>query len=97
MAAGSPQGAFSPPWFVQSARSFARGMSTATGRAPFGRPAMPIDIAALAYHSSAVKITRLIFFFAGLARDNDFLALVDPEVLLFGILHPPFPDPNTQY
>jgi len=39
-----------------------------------------------------LKITRLIFFFAGLARDSVFLALVaDREVLFFGILHPPLP------
>jgi len=58
---------------------------------------MPIDIAAPAYHSSAVKITRLIFFFAVLGRDNDFLTLVDPEVLLFAIVHPRLPDPDTPY
>jgi hypothetical protein len=63
-------------------------MNVDTCRAPFARPAMPIDIAAVAYHSSALKITRLIFFFANLARDVDFLALVDLDVLFFGIVAP---------
>jgi hypothetical protein len=66
-------------------------MSVAPDRAPFGRPAIPIDIAALSYHWSALKITRLLFFFSGLARDSDFLALVDLEVLLFDILPPATP------
>jgi hypothetical protein len=60
-------------------------MSTAPGRAPFGRPAIPIDIAAFSYHWSALKITRLTFFFSGLACDSDFLALVD---LFFDIFPP---------
>jgi hypothetical protein len=63
-------------------------MSAAPGRAPFGRPAIPIDIAAFSYHWSALKITRLTFFFSGLARDSDFLALVDLEVLFFDIFPP---------
>ena len=68
-------------------------MGIVPGREPFGRPAIPIDIAAPAYHWSALKITRLIFFFAGLACDKDFLALVvDREVLFFDILHPPLPE-----
>jgi len=69
-------------------------MSIATGREPFGRPAMPIDIAAPAYHSSALKITRLIFFFADRARDNDFLAFVVLEALFFGIFAPTTPCPQ---
>jgi len=73
---------------LQSARSFVRGMSVAPGRPPFGRPAIPIDIAAFSYHWSALKITRLIFFFSGLACESDFLALVDLEVLFFDILPP---------
>lgn len=77
--------------FIQSAPSSARGMSIATGREPFGRPAMPIDIDAPAYHSSALKITRLIFFFTGLARDKDFLALLDLKVLFFDIFAPATP------
>jgi hypothetical protein len=92
MTAGSPDHAFLPAaWFVQSAPSSARGMSNTTGREPFGRPAMPIDIAALAYHSSALKITLRIFFFAGRTRDNDFLAFVVLEVLIFGIFAPTTP------
>jgi hypothetical protein len=63
-------------------------MSAAPGRAPFGRPAIPIDIAAFSYHWSALKIARLIFFFSGLACDSDFLALVDLEVLFFDIFPP---------
>jgi hypothetical protein len=73
---------------AQSARSLAREISTAPGRAPFGRPAIPIDIAAFSYHWSALKIARLIFFFSGLACDSDFLALVDLEVLFFDIFPP---------
>jgi hypothetical protein len=52
------------------------------------RPAIPIDIAAFLYHWSALKIARLIFFFSGLACESDFLALVDLEVLFFGIVPP---------
>ena len=52
---------------------------------------MPIDIDAPAYHSSALKITRLIFFFTGLARDKDFLALLDLKVLFFDIFAPATP------
>ena len=63
-------------------------MNIDAARTPFARPAMPIDIAALAYHWSALKITRRIFFFAGLARGRDFLALVDLEALFFGIVTP---------
>jgi hypothetical protein len=66
-------------------------MTGAPGRAPFGRPAIPIDIAAFSYHWSALKITRLIFFFSGLACDSDFLALVGLEVLFFAILPPATP------
>jgi hypothetical protein len=45
-------------------------------------------MAAFSYHWSALKITRLTFFFSGLARDSDFLALVDLEVLFFDIFPP---------
>jgi len=68
-------------------------MSVAPGRAPFGRPAIPIDIAAFSYHWSALKIARLIFFFSGRACDSDFLALVDLEVLFFDIFSTRFPVP----
>jgi hypothetical protein len=57
---------------------------------------MPIDIAAPAYHSSALKITRLIFFFTGLPRDKDFLALVDLDVLFFDIFAPTTPCPRCR-
>jgi hypothetical protein len=50
-----------------------------------------MDIAALSYHWSALKITRLTFFFSGLARDSDFLALVDLGLLFFDILPPATP------
>jgi len=63
-------------------------MSAAPGRAPFGRPAIPIDIAAFSYHWSALKIARLTFFFSGLGCESDFLALVDLEVLFFDIFPP---------
>jgi hypothetical protein len=76
---------------LQSARSLARETCVVPGRAPFGRPAIPIDIAAFAYHWSVLKITRLIFFFSGLVRDSDFLALVDREGLFFDILPPATP------
>jgi hypothetical protein len=86
------------PLLLQSAPSSARGMNIATGREPLARPAMPIDIAAPAYHSSALKITRLIFFLADLvadlARAVDFLALTDLEVLFFGIFAPLLPGPD---
>jgi hypothetical protein len=68
-------------------------MTAVPGRGPFGRPAMPIDMAALSYHWSVLKIVRLIFFFSGrarvlsdLARESDFLALADPGVVFFAIL-----------
>jgi hypothetical protein len=66
-------------------------MSIVADRAPFGRPAIPIDIAAPAYHTSVLKITRLIFFLDGRARDKDFLALVDLEVLFFDMCAPTAP------
>jgi hypothetical protein len=73
-------------------------MNIATGREPLARPAMPIDIAAPAYHSSALKITRRIFFLADLAADLAravvFLALADLEVLFFGIFAPLLPGPR---
>jgi len=69
-------------------------MNIAIDRAPLARPAMPIDIAALAYHSSALKMTRLIFFLAGRARDVTFLALAFLDVLLFGIFTPATPLPQ---
>ena len=58
-----------------------------------------MDIAALSYHWSALKITRLTFFFSGLARDSDFLALVDLGLLFFDILPPatPFNPCGTSY
>ena len=62
-------------------------------RAPFERPAMPIDIAAVSYHWSVLKIVRLTFFFSGRARafsglacESDFLALVDLELVFFAIV-----------
>jgi hypothetical protein len=48
-----------------------------------GRPAIPIDIAAFAYHWSDLKITRRTLFFSGLARDSGFLALVDRDAASF--------------
>jgi len=78
-------------WFFQSLPSSARGMSIVAVRDPFGRPAIPIDIAAPAYQTSVLKITRLIFFLDGRARDKDFLALVDLEVLFFDICAPTAP------
>jgi hypothetical protein len=72
-------------------------MNTGAGREPFGRPAIPIDIAAPAYHWSALNITRLIFFFTDLARGRDFLALGDLEVLFFDIFHPLLPTPSAAY
>jgi hypothetical protein len=45
------------------------------------RPAIPIDIAAFAYHWSVLKITRRTLFFSGLARETDFLALADLEAV----------------
>jgi hypothetical protein len=68
-------------------------MTVAPGRAPFGRPAIPMDIAAFSYHWSALKIARLIFFFSGLACASDFLALDDLEVLFFDIFSTRFPVP----
>lgn len=67
-------------------------MSIVPGRELFGRPAIPIDIAALAYHWSVLNITRLIFFFADRACDRVFLALVDVDVLFLDIFHPLLPD-----
>jgi hypothetical protein len=52
---------------------------------PLGRPAIPIDIAAFAYHSSDLKITRRALFFSGLARESDFLALVDRDAASFAV------------
>jgi hypothetical protein len=53
---------------------------------------MPIDMAALSYHWSDLKIVRLTFFFSGRARalsgrarESDFLALADPGVVFFAI------------
>jgi hypothetical protein len=69
-----------------------RATAAVPGRAPFGRPAIPIDMTALSYHWSVLKIVRLTFFFSGrarvfsgLARESDFLALVDLEVVFFAI------------
>jgi hypothetical protein len=54
---------------------------------------MLIDITALSYHWSVLKIVRLTFFFSGRARafsglawESDFLALADLEVVFFAIL-----------
>jgi hypothetical protein len=66
-------------------------MSIVADRTPFGRPAIPIDIAAPAYQTSVLKITRLTFFLDGRARGKDFLALVDLEVLFFDICAPTAP------
>src|SRR5215470_7829022 len=71
------------PESSQSARSLVRAMAPAPGRTPLGRPAIPIDIAAFSYHWSVLKIARRIFFFSGLVRDRDFLALVDLEAVPF--------------
>jgi hypothetical protein len=49
---------------------------------------MPIDIAALAYHWSAVKITRLTRFFAAFERGVCFLERLGFDVLLLAIIHP---------
>jgi hypothetical protein len=52
---------------------------------------MPIDMTALSYHWSVLKIVRLTFFsgrarvFSGLGRESDCLALVDLEVVFFAI------------
>jgi hypothetical protein len=73
---------------IQSARSFTRATSVAPCRLLFARPAIPIDITAFWYHWSALKTARLVFSFAGRARESDFLALVDLEVLFFDILPP---------
>jgi hypothetical protein len=63
-------------------------MMGAPCRLAFGRPAIPIDITAFWYHWSVVKTARLVFSFAGRARESDFLALVDLEVTFFGIFPP---------
>lgn len=55
----------------------------APDRTPLGRPAIPIDIAAFAYHWSDLKITRRTLFFSGLARESAFLALVDRDATSF--------------
>jgi hypothetical protein len=54
---------------------------------------MPIDMTALSYHWSVLKIVRRTFFFSGrarvlsgLGRESDFLTLVDAEVVFFAIL-----------
>jgi hypothetical protein len=68
-------------------------MNIVADRAPLARPAMPIDIAALAYHSSALKITRLTRFLLALldrARDAAFFARAALELLLFGIVTPTY-------
>jgi hypothetical protein len=65
-------------------------MNIVADRAPLTRPAMPIDIAALAYHSSALKITRLTRFLPDRARDAAFFARAALELLLFGIVTPTY-------
>jgi hypothetical protein len=54
---------------------------------------MPIDIAAVSYHRSVLKIVRLTFFFSGRARafsglawERDFLAPADLGVVFFTIV-----------
>jgi len=84
------------PCLLQSAPSFARCTAIVPDREPFGRAAIPIDIAAPAYQLSVLKITRLIFFLTGLACDTDFLAfVVDLEALFLPILHPLLPVPRS--
>jgi len=78
-------------------------MKSCSGREAFARPAMPIESTAPAYHSSALKITRLMRFLAALERDADCDADRDPgflapprlDVLLFDILHPLLPELYT--
>jgi hypothetical protein len=65
----------------QSMPSFARATAVAPDRTPLARPAMPIDIAAFSYQWSVLKIARRIFFFSGLVRGSDVLALVDLEAV----------------
>ncbi|SRR5579871_201682 len=62
-------------------RSLVRATAVAPDRTPLARPAMPIDIAAFSYHWSVLKIARRIFFFSGLVRGSDVLALVDLEAV----------------
>ncbi len=76
---------------VQSAFSSIRGMKSASGRAPFDRPDMPIDDAAPAYHSSALKITRLIRFLSVCSLEAVFLALTGFEGFFLDIAHPLIP------
>lgn len=64
-----------------SAGSFAPATGVAPDRTPLLRPAIPIDIAAFAYHWSVLKITRRTLFFSGRARETDFLALADLEAV----------------
>jgi hypothetical protein len=66
-----------------SAGSFVRAAAVTPDRTPLVRPAIPIDIAAFAYHWSVLKITRRTLFFSGLAREMDFLALADLEAVSF--------------
>ena len=66
-----------------SAGSFVRAAAATPDRTPLARPAIPIDIAAFAYHWSVLKITRRTLFFSDLAREMDFLALVDLEAVSF--------------
>ena len=64
-------------------------MNVAADRAPFARPAIPIDNTAFSYHWSALKITRLSFFLSRRECESDFLALVDLDVPFFDIFYPP--------
>lgn len=66
-----------------SALSLARATTVEAGRAPFGRPAIPIDIAAFSYHWSALKMTRRALFFSGRSRARAFLALEDRDAVSF--------------
>jgi hypothetical protein len=62
-------------------------MKSCGGRAPF-RPAMPIDSAAPAYHSSALKIARLTRFLSVRLGEAGSLTLHGFEFFVFDIAHP---------
>ena len=62
-------------------RSLVRTAAVTADRTPLARPAIPIDMAAFSYQWSVLKIARRIFFFSGLVRESDVLALVDFEAV----------------
>jgi hypothetical protein len=62
-------------------RSLVRAAAVAADRTPLARPAIPIDVAAFSYQWSVLKIARRIFFFSGLLRGSDVLALIDFEAV----------------